>query len=96
MSKSRPLSLICVAVIAIIPITAAYDVFASPVPAIDLTVSESVHISNAYTFGYEFTADKDFYVTALGRYDPPLSTDADGSYEVGIWGYRTRRFPWDR
>jgi len=89
MVKSRLLTLICAAFILSILITAAHDLYAASVPAINVTVTEVFSgASLNYTFGYEFRADTNFEVTALGIYD----NNGDGlpsSYNVGIWGPST-------
>jgi len=64
--------------------TLGTDARALPMPAISITGPNVASAASAYTFGYEFTADANLQVTALGVFDS--SGDGLGmAYEVGVW-----------
>jgi hypothetical protein len=57
---------------------------ALPMPAISITGPNVTSTISAYTFGYEFTADANLQVTALGVFDD-FGDGLDVAYEVGVW-----------
>lgn len=60
------------------------DARAVPIPAISITSPTVTSTGASYTFGYDFTADANLQVTALGVYDN-LEDGLASTYEVGIW-----------
>jgi hypothetical protein len=60
------------------------DARAFPIPAISIENPSIASTASSYTFGYEFTADANLEVTALGVYDD-FGDGLDVAYEVGVW-----------
>ena len=85
MKKSRLLGSSCTAFIMSILITTTHNVYATSVPALSITGANVASDSlNSNTFGYDFTANGDYFVTALGIYDD-FGDGLNTNYEVGIW-----------
>ena len=64
--------------------TLGTDARALSMPAISITSPNVTSTSFNYPFGYDFTADANLQVTALGVYDD-FGDGLDAAYEVGVW-----------
>ena len=65
------------------------NVYAAPLgPAISIsgvTIGQETVSTNDGTYGYDFTADDNYYVTALGIYNFHVVNGIGSGYKVGIW-----------